>query len=72
MLNSAISTAMIHVPFFKHIGSLFFTPMNWVLMPPMVPASPPPLGFCTKNKKSNDHTGYDYEYQEKYCHVDLL
>jgi hypothetical protein len=50
IVSSAISTAIIHVPF-SSTSVVCFTPINCVLNPAMLPERPPPFGFCTSIKK---------------------
>lgn len=47
MHKTAIAAAKIHVPF-SSTSVVCFTPINCVLMPAIVPESPPPFGFCTR------------------------
>ena len=52
MQSTAIRPANIQVPF-SSTSVVCFTPINWLPTPPNVPASPPPLGFCTNTIKPN-------------------
>ena len=51
ILNNAMSTAMIHVPF-SSMSFVCLTPMNCVLKPAILPARPPPFGFWTSMKNA--------------------
>jgi hypothetical protein len=44
--KTPITPAKIHVPF-SSTSVVCFTPINWLLKPAILPASPPPFGFCT-------------------------
>src|SRR5258706_9849748 len=44
--NRPIMPAKSQVPF-SSTSVVCFTPINWLLKPAILPANPPPLGFCT-------------------------
>src|SRR6187402_2810553 len=50
--STTITLASIQVPF-SNTSVVCFTPMNWLLKPAILPARPPPLGFCIKTRNNS-------------------